>query len=99
MLEIPVACLDSVRCDMIEAVGDKAEPDAAGFCHRLAKRPDPIKLSCAPTFHVPTFLRAEGGARKSGKVAIGPVILNIDPDSGPGPDPACAPSPGVRQRN
>src|SRR5215510_5187566 len=99
MLQIPVACLDSVRCDMIEAVGDKAEPDAAGFRHRLAKRPDPIKLSCAPTFHVPAFLRTEGSARKSGKVAVGPVILNIDPDCGTGADRAREPSSGVRQRN
>src|SRR5215813_1145078 len=95
MLQIPVACLNSVRCDMIEAVGDKAEPDAAGFRHRLAKRPDPIKLSCAPTFHVPAFLRTEGSARKRGKVAVGPVILNIDPDCGTGADRAREPSSGV----
>jgi len=83
---------------MVAPVGDKAETDAAGFRHRLAERPDPIELSCAPTFHKPPFLRAEGSARKSGKVAVGLVVLNIDPDCGLRAERASEPSPGVRQR-
>jgi len=83
---------------MVAPVGDKAETDAEGFRHRLAERPDPIELSCAPTFHKLPFLRAEGSARKSGKVAVGLVVLNIDPDCAIGAERASEPSPGVGQR-
>jgi hypothetical protein len=83
---------------MVAPVGDKAETDAEGFRHCLAERPDPIELSCATTFHKPPFLRTEGSACKSGKFAVGLVVLNIDPDCGIRADRASEPSPGVRQR-
>jgi hypothetical protein len=96
---MPIACLDRIGRDVVAPVGDKAETDAKRFGHRLTQRPDPIELSYAPTFHKPPFLRAEGSACKSGKVAVGPVVLNIDPDCGIRAERAGEPSPGVRQRN
>jgi hypothetical protein len=83
---------------MIAAVEDKADPDAASFRHRLAERPDPIELSCAPTFDLPTLLRTESSASESDKVAVGLVALNIDPNCSTYAERAREPSTGVRQR-
>jgi len=99
MMHIPLGCLGSVRCDMVAAVEDKADPGAASFRHRLAERPDPIELSCASTFDSPTLLRTESSASESAKVAVRFMALNIDPNSGTHAERAREPSTGVRQRN
>src|SRR5262245_18886074 len=99
MMHVPMGRLDSVRRNVVAAVEHKAEPDAAGFRHRPAECPHTIELSCTPTLDLPAFLRAERRGRKSGKVAVRLVVLDIDPDQGTHAESARQPSTRVRQRN
>jgi hypothetical protein len=97
MKHIPIKRLGSVPCNVVTAVNDKAEPDSARFRHRLAERPDPIEFGRTPTFDSPTLLRAESSARKSSKVAVRLVVLNIDADGSTHAECAREPSTSVRQ--